>query len=135
VAEAEKGDLTNNDILCRYVKQVKGSIIIGIIWLFGGLFSDFATPVFIGWCVDDMINCNYSEVDLKVGILFAIIVFTAVASGFRARIFNTLSDEISMIIRLDLFQHLIFQDTAFYDKKENSTGQVIARMSSDVEII
>jgi ABC-type multidrug transport system fused ATPase/permease subunit len=38
-------------------------------------------------------------------------------------------------MRGDMFEHIIFQDTGFYDKKENSTGQVIARMSTDVEVI
>jgi ABC-type multidrug transport system fused ATPase/permease subunit len=82
-----------------------------------------------------MLNDCFGEVDRKAGILFAIIVFTAISSGFRGRIFNTLSDEISMIMRGDMFEHIIFQDTGFYDKKENSTGQVIARMSTDVEVI
>lgn len=38
-------------------------------------------------------------------------------------------------MRVDIFEHVIFQDTAFYDKKENSTGQIISRMSSDTEVI
>jgi ABC-type multidrug transport system fused ATPase/permease subunit len=107
VAGAE-GKLTNNDVLCKYVCQVKGSIFVGLLWLLGGLASDFATPWYIGMCVDGMIKEEWGEVDMMAGILFAIIVFTAVSSGFRARIFNTLSDEISLIMRYDMFKHLVF---------------------------
>lgn len=65
--------------------------------------------------------------------MFIIVVGSGVGVAFRAFTFNTISERIAKFMRYDIIIHLLNKDVGFYDV--NKTGDILSRMSSDIEVI
>lgn len=74
-------------------------MIEGIIWLVLGGASEFVTPMYIGWTIDYLITGCYKEVFDMCIQLWIIVILSAIAAGFRARLFNVMSDRIARDLR------------------------------------
>jgi len=70
-----------------------------------------------------------------VGEFFAVIGFTAIMAGLRARLFNVMSDRIARNLKNEIFSKILICDTSFFDKKTNMTGALLSRINADVEKI
>ena len=51
-----------NKVLCKYVKQEKGLLALGLVSLFLGNFGTLLVPIYIGKAVDNMQNEDYDKI-------------------------------------------------------------------------
>ncbi|KAJ2805356.1 hypothetical protein H4R20_002121, partial [Coemansia guatemalensis] len=72
-----------------------------------------------------------SDVSLYAGLffMFACVVFLAV--GGRSLLFGRAGEQITCLIRGDVFRAMMRQDAAFFDRRENGTGALTARLATE----
>lgn len=58
---------------------------------------------------------------------------SAICVGFRAAIFNILSERIARNLRKDFYESMVHKDIAFYD--ERRTGDFLSRLNSDIQVV
>lgn len=96
-----------------------------------------AVPFFIGKLIDfvnkgdkETMKENLRNISL---IMLGVFVFGALANFGRVYIIQSTSQRIVMRLRQRLFQSIMAQDMAFFDK--NKTGELINRLSTDAEVV
>jgi ABC-type bacteriocin/lantibiotic exporter with double-glycine peptidase domain len=67
--------------------------------------------------------------------MYSVIIISSFFAGFRARLFNTMSERIAYGLKNKIFSKILICDTAFFDRKENMTGALLSRINADVEVI
>lgn len=107
--------------------------MIGIFFLIGGSLSDLAIPIFIGRVVDYLKDGDYDAIGTLCLYMLIVILFAGICVGFRAAIFNILSERIAMKLRRDFYTSIIEKDIAFFD--ERRTGDLLSRLNSDIQVI
>jgi len=86
-------------------------------------------PFFIGIVVDAMEDKDTDLVGKYCLIMLVICLVSAITSGWRGTVFNTMSEKIALELRYDIVYFLINKDVAFFD--ENKTGDLLSRISAD----
>ena len=51
-----------NKVLCRYIKEQKWLLVLGLVSLFLGNFGTLLVPIYIGKAVDDLQNEAYDKI-------------------------------------------------------------------------
>lgn len=62
--------------------------------------------------------------------MLLLILISGICVGFRAAIFNILSERIARNLRKDFYEAIMYKDVAFFDASR--TGDLISRLNSDV---
>lgn len=97
-----------------------------------------ANPFFFGKIVN---ACNTdgshheSNHKLNTYAVALVVLFTigGIATGFRGYLFSVVGERLVKKIRMDLFEKIIHQDMAFFDR--NKTGELMNRLASDTTVI
>ncbi|PVU89854.1 hypothetical protein BB561_005137 [Smittium simulii] len=121
-----------------YRKEVKlygigviGSIMDGLIF---PLFSIFFSKILVAFAIIDPVK-QEKETN-KYALLFlilAILIFIAVV--IRTLFFGIGSSKMAEKVRNDLFSKTIDQELSYFDSKDNGTGAVTTRLSTEPESI
>lgn len=121
------------EVIKGYATRECGSLVVGAIFLIGAILSDLATPYYIGKVIDLLQKGDFDGIgELSIYMLIVILV-SGICVGFRAAIFNILSERISRNLRKDFYESLMYKDIAFFDA--NRTGDLISRLNSDVQVV
>jgi ABC-type multidrug transport system fused ATPase/permease subunit len=81
-------------LIWSYMSKECCNVWLGLFFLTGSNLADFMTPVFVGWCVDAMIEERTNDLYWYILYLFIIVVYTAIMTGFRSQWFNSMSDRV-----------------------------------------
>ena len=71
---------------------------------------------------------------IALGFIY-IAIGAFVVNGAQLSFFNTLGARITKKLRTDLFRHFITRDMAFFDKKENSPGELSSVLAKDCLVV
>ena len=135
-----------------YLKGNRGFLISGC---FFALLSGCVLPLFALFLADmltvltkfDVIRAGLGprlgytleqtrEETVDIALKFVYIAIFALFTNFiQLSFFNSLAQKITMSIRQDLFRHFITRDQAFFDKRENSPGELCSVLAKDCLIV
>ena len=121
--------------LFSYALRYKRACLVALIGITGYITTMVALPLIVGWGIQSVVSPNPGE-GWWQGLDVVFIVFVVNALGNLA--FNYLqlsamasvSVEILNDLRVDMFDHLQRQSTAFYDNSE--VGRIMSRVQNDV---
>ncbi|PVU93737.1 hypothetical protein BB561_003074 [Smittium simulii] len=108
-----------------------GSIADGILF---PLFSIFFSKILVAFAIPDLEE-QKKETNKYALIFLIIAIITFFAVSTRTVFFNFGSIRLSHKLRYDLFNTIICQESEYFDKKENGTGAITTRLSSEPENI
>ena len=134
--QARKGSFK---FIMGYAKNQCCSIILGCIFLIGGILAELAMPIFIGEVIEMMKTGDFDGVSEACLWMVIITIVSLVSmlcliknesffkvSGLstfmRSAIFNILSERVSRNLRKDYFEAILNMDIAFFDEKR--TGEL-----------
>ncbi len=128
----------NSDVSSRtpwtYLNRYRGKVTLGIVMLVATNVLFLAEPILIGRIVDILAaGTGLDQIPLLAILLIGFAVATAFTRIFsRVYLFNT-AREAEYDLRSDMFAHLLRMEPAFYRK--HSTGDVLSRLSNDVQTV
>ena len=99
--------------------------------MIGGSIDILVLPLYMGWCIEAISDCEFDKVVPLVIQLFIFIGCSAVLHGLRNKKFRKISDAIGKKLRFDFYRSVIVQDIEFFEK--HRTGDLISRMNSDID--
>ena len=119
--------------LLSYLKPYKWYFFVGLMFLGLGSSVFMVFPAAAGELIDIATNSSDSGWTLEdVGIGLLVILFVqALSSYFRVLLFAHVSEKGMAAIRTALYDKLITQPTAFFDK--NRVGELTSRSTADVQ--
>ena len=122
-------------VMMNYTYRQMCALIVGLVSLVGGSFSNFAVPALIGFVVDAMKEdpVNWDTINFYCFWMMIIVIVSALMVWIRGTTFNTMSERIALECRYDLFYFILHKDVAFFD--ETKTGDILSRISSDTSVI
>lgn len=137
-AEGERPTLSKDGWLkakqvLAYLKPYKWSFIGGLFFLVAGSTVFMIFPAAAGELIDIALGQSKWGYTLKdVGfVLMFILILQAMTSYFRVLLFANVSERGMADIRKALYERLITQPTAFFDK--NRVGELTSRSTADVQ--
>ncbi len=116
----------------HYGIKYKKNIIIAIIFLVLEQISVALQPVYVYFLLVRL-ETNPMDNFILAGILIFLLIhfitwlFSAIRQAFMARIINNMKYD----LRKEIFDHVLIQDMAFFDKFE--TGKIVSRINMDTE--
>lgn len=120
--------------LIAYTKPYLGKFLLAMLFLFisGGL--GLVYPVFFGKIIDAAFT-DSKLADLNVNALLLVLVFAvqAVFIYFRYYLVAWVAERVVLNIRVQLYSHINTLSQSFF--KNSSTGEIISRLSDDVNRI
>lgn len=119
--------------LLSYLKPYRWSFFIGLIFLGIGSSVFMIFPAAAGELIDIAMGKSargYTLTDLGYGLML-ILAIQALTSYFRVLLFANVSEKGMADIRKALYNKLITQPTAFFDK--NRVGELTSRSTADVQ--
>ena len=128
----------NSDVSARtpwtYLNRYRGKVTLGIVMLVATNVLFLAEPILIGRIVDILaLGTGLDQIPLLAILLIGFAVATAFTRIFsRVYLFNT-AREAEYDLRSDMFAHLLRMEPGFYRK--HSTGDVLSRLSNDVQTV
>lgn len=90
-------------------------------------------PLFVGRVIDLMQKGEFDKIGMLCLYMLIVITVSAICVGFRAAIFNILSERIARNLRKDFYESMVHKDIAFYD--ERRTGDFLSRLNSDIQVV
>jgi ATP-binding cassette subfamily B multidrug efflux pump len=117
-----------------YLNRYRGKVTLGIVMLVATNVLFLAEPILIGRIVDILAEgTGLDGIPLLAMLLIGFALATAVTRILsRVYLFNT-AREAEYDLRSDMFAHLLRMEPAFYRK--HSTGDVLSRLSNDVQTV
>ncbi|UJR33415.1 hypothetical protein I4U23_020859 [Adineta vaga] len=120
--------------LFSLAKSERFFISIGTFFLFVSSATQIALPYYFGKIVDDAItSATMRSVNTNVLILLGINCVGALASFFRAWVFELAGQRIVYRLRQNIFDSIMKQEVAFFD--DTRTGELTNRLSSDTQVL
>lgn len=121
--------------LFSYALHYRRACLMSLIGITGYIATMIALPLIVGWGINSIVSPNPGEVWWQgLDAVFIIFVVNAVANlGFNYLQLSSMaavSVEILNDLRVDMFDHLQRQSTAFYDNSE--VGRIMSRVQNDV---
>ncbi|MBX6350805.1 MAG: ABC transporter ATP-binding protein [Clostridia bacterium] len=118
----------------RYARPYRSSLAIGLLGLVVGTAMDMAVPVITRYVIDFVLLAGHHA---WLGWLAAAIVATASFKGvfwfFQRYAMAFMAQKVIFDVRGDLYRHLQELSFRFYDRAQ--TGQIMSRVSQDVELL
>ena len=132
------GGLNDHRVAVRlfgYTFRYKTYFYVSLTGMAGYIATMVALPLIIGWGVEGVVNPSEgSEWYDGLDIVFLVFILNAVgnlAFNYLQLIsMAAVSVEVLNALRVDMFDHLQRQSTAFYDRSE--VGRIMSRVQSDV---
>lgn len=126
----------------KLLYEQRSRLPLYIIALIGGMCAAAAVPI-QAYLFAQLVGVFREESDeaLMDGATFWSKMWAVLAAGVGASYFITafvatnLEAYISAVYRQEYFESILFQPTSYFDKDENSTGQLTARLSSDPQAL
>ncbi|XP_029638148.1 ABC transporter B family member 27 [Octopus sinensis] len=109
-----------------------GMLMIGFVALIISSIAQMLAPLFFGKVVDAALK-SMDALNKTVLTLLGIYFGGSIASMVRCWIFNLAGQRLVARLRTDIFNNLICQEVAFYDKTR--TGELTNRLSSDTQVL
>ncbi|XP_067662747.1 uncharacterized protein [Haliotis asinina] len=132
----EEGKPIEKDVdvmrLISLAKPESGFICFGVLGLIGQSAGSTVSPMFFGRVVDAA-QQGMDALDLTVLTVLGIYILGSVCSMIKGCLFTLAGHRLVARLRLKLFDSIIRQDVAFFDK--NRTGELCNRLASDTQVI
>ncbi|CAD5232667.1 unnamed protein product [Bursaphelenchus xylophilus] len=93
-------------------------------------------PYYTGKVIANIVHMDSEKLNAfytTLLVMCGLIVVTSVFAGLRGAIFNWAGALVNRQMRKDLFDSLIRQEIAFFDKQQ--TGEILSRLTTDCEIV
>lgn len=93
-----------------------------------------AYPQAVSWLVDGVLEeQDLGNVDRAAQILVVMFAVQATFTAVRAWLFTVAGERVVARLRADVFQSILDQDVAFYDRSR--TGELVSRLASDTQVL
>ena len=121
--------------LSHYLLPYKYKLLFGIVLLFGAARAEIENPVILRYTVDELNSQSVSmdKIYLYVAIILGLMLLKGIFLYYSRYILIGLSRRVEYDMRNRFFRHLTQLEPAFFDS--NKTGDLISRMTSDLEQI
>ncbi|CAA6657358.1 unnamed protein product [Spirodela intermedia] len=123
-------------------KPEVGKLVFATIFLLIASTTSILIPRFGGKILDivsrdtrtpEQQNEALDAVNHTIFEIVLIVIIGSICTSLRSWLFNSASERVVARLRKDLFQHLIYQEIAFFDVTR--TGELLSRLSEDTQII
>lgn len=103
--------------------------------LFISSTASLAQPLFFGKIIGSCSRSDSSREELNRYCLILVCIFVVggISTSLRGWLFTLVGERLVRNVRSDLFDAIVKQDIAFFDK--NKTGELMNRLSSDTAVI
>lgn len=136
--EQKKKNKFRNKRLLQYAMKLKPILITGLIATMIASLADLAGPYIISKILDENLAEGVGAKDYRVFILL-VLAFIGVSIGMGAiryfinMLFAKLANGMALIIRKDVFKHVINLPVQFFDKYP--AGKIVTRITNDTQDI
>jgi len=106
------------ELLMGYIKTFKCLLIIGLAFNLLGMVGEFASPLFIGWVIDAIVDSDFDRVTELIIWWMIINTSGAIFGGFQRYVFQVTTEKIGQALRQDVFDEIVHKDVAFFDSRK-----------------
>jgi len=135
-ASAQKAKNTKQTLrrLWYYLSYYKGRLFLGFVLMMIATGLSLVGPFLIGQMIDSMAyGVDFNRVFLYAGLLSVFYIVSAILNYFLSIAMVKIAQSVVYKLRQDLFNKLTKVKVGFYD--QNQTGDIISRMSYDIDTI
>lgn len=110
-------------------------LALGTLFLIIGALTGLLVPQLFRVILDRAVGQGASHwtIDRAALALVGLAAVQAVATAIRFALFTSAGERVVTRLRRDLFEHLLGQETAFFD--EHKTGELTSRLSADTTLV
>lgn len=135
--QKEKARFRNKRLL-KYALQLKPLLFFGLIITLVSALAELAGPYIISIILDGQLKegigaMNFEKFLMLVIAYFAMAIIVSIVRYVMSVSFAMLANKIGLIIRRDVFRHVISLPVQFFDKYP--VGKVVTRITSDTQDI